>query len=251
MRTALSTFLSVVVVLLCCQSAWAGIKISPVNVRMSHKVNSVTIGISNTSDRERTVQFTPFAWSQDQEGKDLLQETKELVVFPRLLILSPGDKKFVRVGHQFPAPLSTEKSYKLSVDQVSVGESSDTKPAEGIVLNLNLRFLIPVMIRPELKKGQVEFKRAELDGDMVQLWIQNKGNTYFSFKTLSYALTDGAGGELLSGRGTGLVLTGHSGKLSIAVPPESVTKLHSVSVTVPDLNISNHQLVIQRPDSTE
>ena len=90
-------------------------------------VGSLTMG--NSEDAEVAVQAEVLAWSQE-DGRDVYQPTREVLVNPAIFRLPPGGRQIVRLGLQVPAE-ARERSYRVFLRQLPRDQALPQNNAEG------------------------------------------------------------------------------------------------------------------------
>ena len=80
------------------QTSAATFRVSPVQVVFDGARSSDLLTITNQSSEELRFQITAFTWDQKPSGEMELTPTNEIVFFPALLSVAPGQERKVRVG---------------------------------------------------------------------------------------------------------------------------------------------------------
>jgi len=114
-----------------------------------------------------------FEWDQSPDGEMLLNPTEDLIFFPNLLAIDPGDERNIRVGTN-RSIVSTEKSYRIFVEELPPAEKSE---AQGI--RILTKMGVPIFIQPakQLLQGQIE--QMKLGEGKFYFEIKNVGNVHF------------------------------------------------------------------------
>jgi P pilus assembly chaperone PapD len=80
-------------------SAWAdGLEVVPVQVNLTRATPNALVSVKNDGADETRYQLELFAWGQSREGALELSPSKDLVFFPALFALKPGEQRNLRVG---------------------------------------------------------------------------------------------------------------------------------------------------------
>ncbi len=96
-----------------------------------------------------------------------LVQTNDLLFFPSLLEIGPGQSRRVRVGSTVPAG-NSELSYRIIVEELpSAGR------AAGVVQVLT-RLSVPVFVQPAAPRPKVVLK-ARVEGGQLQISLENGG----------------------------------------------------------------------------
>ncbi len=157
--------------------AWASnFAVSPVEVSLSSKVQSQIITISNQSDQVLRFQVKTYSWNQDTKGNMYLSDTQNMVAFPMLFSLNPGEKRDIRVGTSIPVG-DSEKTYRINIQQLNSKVSSS---GEQTGVNILTKVSIPIYLEPKKKKvidGHIENIRVK--NNHIFFELKNIGNVHF------------------------------------------------------------------------
>jgi fimbrial chaperone protein len=169
----------------------ASFSVNPTQVYLSAKVTSALVTIRNDSTEALRFQLSVVAWNQTTDGEMQLAPTQDLVLFPQLLRLGPGEERRVRVGTT-QAPGTIERTFRLFVEELPPSEG-ETKPGTVRVLT---KMGIPVFLRSAEAPAAAELTGLAVNGGRLAFTIANKGTTHFvPNRILVRAL--GAGGEVV------------------------------------------------------
>jgi fimbrial chaperone protein len=157
--------------------------VSPIRVDLDRESKSGAITVSNDEDAQSLrVQMRLFEWTQDAEGKDVYQESQDLVYFPRLMVLEKGQQKLVRVGLRTPAT-TQEKTYRLFVEELPAPPAPGA--ASGSHVAIAVRFGVPVYLKPAKEELHAEISRLVLSKGVLHVDVRNTGNTHFTIKSVT------------------------------------------------------------------
>src|SRR5262245_55910672 len=76
----------------------AEFSVSPIRLEFEAGARSAAVTVANDDKRPLRMQLRLMEWTQDADGVDVYRESDELVYFPRLMSVEPGEKRLVRVG---------------------------------------------------------------------------------------------------------------------------------------------------------
>lgn len=114
-------------------------KISPVTMTLGPGEQTTTLTVGIDEGPPIGIQARAFLWTQEN-GKNVLTPTHDLVVSPPVGTLSPGVDQIIRVVSRAPAQ-ETEKTYRIWVDQLP-------RPGEPGTIKINIRVSLPVFLTP-------------------------------------------------------------------------------------------------------
>ena len=76
----------------------ASFSVDPTLIQLSPRAPSTLLVVRNESTSAVRLQLSAFSWAQSVEGEMQLQPTEDIVFFPALFTLEPGQERKVRVG---------------------------------------------------------------------------------------------------------------------------------------------------------
>jgi fimbrial chaperone protein len=180
----------------------ASLQVSPVSIEVLAPGAAATITLRNEGPNPLNAQIRVFRWSQIN-GEEKLEPTDDVVASPPITALSPKSDYTVRLVRVTKRPVATGESYRLFVDELP-----EPKARENRVVNLVMRYSIPVFFYP---RDTAEAKLAwsvEQRGQRIYVSATNAGDRHARISALT--LHDGNGQAISFGNGlTGYVL-GHS-----------------------------------------
>ncbi len=161
-------------------------RISPIRIEMAPQDKSTSITVYNEDKIPINFQVKAMLWTQDDKGKDLYEDTEDIIFFPKVFTLQPGKERLIRLGVKNSTPLR-EKSYRLYVEEIP---SQPNK--EGVAVQIALRFGIPIFVKPLKEETKWEITKKTVTNSTFILDIENKGNHHFQ---IHYIKVKGYSGE--------------------------------------------------------
>lgn len=163
-------------------AAASAFTVTPVRILLGRGANSALLSVKNDSGDPIRFQISLKAWNQTPSGEMELSDTSDIVFFPALMELKPGEQKNVRVGASFKAPVATEKSYRIFFEELpppAVASTGEDKKAAAQVKVLT-KMGVPIFVQPPtpVLKGEVSVPR--FSGRTMSFDVQNTGNTFFT-----------------------------------------------------------------------
>lgn len=196
--------------LACTGAAAANLQISPVSITFKPGQGAAGISLQNQGDTPIYGQVRAYAWAQ-RDGEDALTETAELVASPPIIEIAPGATQTIRLILKAAATGTTERSFRLLVDEVPRGDSAES----GV--NIRLRYSVPVFATPAGEAAPVLGWKIHRQGENWMLRVTNTGNQHAQLGATR--LCNAAGTEFDISKGLlGYVLAGQerSWKLPVA-----------------------------------
>jgi fimbrial chaperone protein len=157
----------------------SGFKVTPVKILLTRRVPTALLTLKNESDRTVRLQASVFAWNQDREGRMQLAPTPDIVFFPTVLSVKPGEERKVRLGTGVAfGPL--EKSYRIFFEELPELERAGS--SQGSQLQIRTRMGIPIFLQPnEPEKGSRIETMAALAG-ILRFSVRNTGNVHMNLR---------------------------------------------------------------------
>jgi fimbrial chaperone protein len=214
-----------------CVIATAGVarggtfQVNPIRITLSPQSASALLSIQNDSAETARFQIGVFEWDQAADGKMVLNPTEDLIFYPKLLAIDPGDQRNIRVGTK-QAAVVTEKSYRIFVEELPPADNVQQK---GI--RLLTKMGIPVFIQPTKQLVQAQLGQMKMGADGFSFEIKNTGNVHF-FPGKIRVLGKDTPGEILLDRQLQpwYVLSGGVRKYSVEISPRECHQLHDLTV---------------------
>lgn len=148
----------------------ADVQVSPVVVELDARARSGILTVKNASQEKVRYQVSAFSWRQDAAGKMELLPTQELVVFPLLLEIAPGESRNVRVGLA-TAPGQAEKTYRVFVEQLPPAES----PEQTGQVRILMRVGVPVFVAPATRVTKRDVAFTAVAAGRASVLVRNTG----------------------------------------------------------------------------
>src|SRR5262249_29118867 len=162
-----------------------------ISVTIAKGNSSATVAITNQSPGKLRLQVTGYTWQQSPSGDMKLTPSDDLVFFPQLLTLDPGETRRLRIGvstDQGP----TEKTFRVFMEELPSIESVVAPRTAGITIRMKIG--IPVFlsaIGAPVITGSVHNAAVRENG--LEFDVENTGNTHFSIQQVHVALKNGQG----------------------------------------------------------
>ncbi len=157
----------------------AAFKIFPVRMTLSADEPVQTMTVTNDSDEPTRVQLRVYAWRQDAEGRDIFEDTRDVLANPALFELAPRGEQIARFGLRTQAGAS-EKSYRLFLEEVP----TDRPSLPGEVRTL-LRVSVPIFVAPPDPAARLNWRAVPSGAGQVGLVVRNDGNAHIQLNRLT------------------------------------------------------------------
>ncbi|HEU4685809.1 MAG TPA: fimbria/pilus periplasmic chaperone [Nitrospira sp.] len=201
--------------------------VSPLKIVLSGKTSSALLEITNQSPDALRLQLSVSAWDQRSTGEILLSPTDEVILFPPLVSIEPGEKRKIRLGAVTPRGV-TEKTYRIVLEELPPAKSHE---AEGGVIHVLTRMTIPVFLEPTKKVVSGEIADLTLRNGTASFAVKNTGNAHFSPQRIEL-IGAGASGQPIAKHDIDgwYVLAGSTRAYDIRLSTEECRNLKSLTV---------------------
>lgn len=207
--------------------AFAGqFTVSPTRVALDEAQQSALVVLTNTGVEPVRFQVTATAWSQDGVQDTMETGTDDLVIFPSLLTLGPGESRRLRVGAAtgFGA---TEGAYRVFVNELPPLDGSNQ-----VGVKVLTRASIPVFLAPEQATRSPEIVGVTLADGRLSLGIANEGNAHFKLDTVEVSAETADGVPVYTDTERGwYVLSGNTRPYLFELPAAACAQVAQLKVT--------------------
>lgn len=204
--------------------------ISPMRLELSPKARTASLTIFNHDQVPLSFQVEVMRWRQDEAGQPINEPTSDLVYFPRLLTVAPGQEGVVRVGLRQPL-VTTEHAFVVFVQEQP---SAKGDSADGASLNVLLRVGATLFARPVRDIPRLEWMGGEVREGTLHFGVRNEGTRHQSFGKVVITARNTTGetvfqNELQPGR---YLLAGHTRRFAMPLPLVGCAQIASLVVSV-------------------
>ena len=203
--------------------------VTPIRLELSASQRSGVITVRNDGKEKLAFQMQAMEWTQTDAGQDVYKETAELIFFPKVMSVLPGEEDVIRIGTKFPS-VSSERTYRLFIEELPVNAQQTDK---GVNLNVLIRFGAPIFVKPRQPQDRLAMENIELAHAELSLVAHNTGNQHQIVEGINLKGEDGQGHEIyaltLSDR---YLLAGTSKRYKTAIPKEVCDRMTRLSVEI-------------------
>ena len=202
-------------------------QVNPIRITLSRQSPSSLLSVRNDSAEKIRFQIGVFTWDQNGKGEMVLNPTEDLIFYPTLLTLEPGDERRIRIGTNDPM-VTSEKSYRIFVEELPPLEDSQSN---GI--RILTKMGVPIFIQPSKPTVQGRLDEMGFQGSEFFFEIKNLGNVHFFPRAVR---VKGAGfqGETFLERElqSWYILAGRTREYRIEIPRADCEKIQNLTVEV-------------------
>jgi fimbrial chaperone protein len=200
-------------------------QVNPIRIMLSPQSTSALLAVQNDGSETARFQIGLFEWDQSADGEMLLNPTEDLIFYPKLLTIEPGDQRNIRIGTQHAA-VASEKAYRIFVEELPPADDTQQK---GI--RLLTKMGVPIFIQPTKQLVRAALGGMKIGGNEFFFEIKNTGNVHFLPGKIRVVGKDMTSRILLEHTPQPwYILTGGVRKFSIPISPRDCKELHDLTI---------------------
>ena len=150
----------------------AGLQVTPVLVELTTAQKNAIISLRNDGVTPSRYQANVVSWSQDESGQMKFAPTRDVILFPQLLTLQPGEQRNIRVGVTGEKFGALEKSYRVFIEELPPTERAGERPAVQVLTRLG----IPVFLEPGRTVASSRIEAKPVESGKLVFRLKNLGN---------------------------------------------------------------------------
>lgn len=157
------------------------LQVAPTSLQLDARQRAGELWLTNSGTSPVTLQVRIFRWIQ-QDGREQLLPTDELLATPPMQELAAGQQQLVRVMRPTVEAPAVQQYYRLIVDEVP----DLATRAKG--MQFVLRYSIPVFVQPRAQgklAPQLQARLVRLDDGRDGVEVGNSGNSYAQIADLA------------------------------------------------------------------
>jgi fimbrial chaperone protein len=192
-----------------------GLGFEPIYLHLKADAPTTTLKLRNGHDQTKRYQLSVFAWSQDATGQMQLAPTQDIVFFPTIFELKPGQQRGVRLGTttRFAAE---EKTYRIFIDELS---SSASAPESGkITFQLRNRVGLPIFLDPPTITATAIIDSLALSRSQISFRLRSTGSAHLKLRQVRVRALGDSASIYEHSFPVSYLLVGGELRLSAAVP---------------------------------
>ncbi|MBL4775450.1 MAG: molecular chaperone [Mariprofundus sp.] len=208
------------------EAAAGSFQVAPMRLSIDEGSKISNITVFNKNDAPANMQVRAMRWNQDNEaGADIMIDSKELIIFPKVFTVPAHGQRVIRVGHKGKG-LTRELAYRLLIRELPVDEPG------RMGMKFAVQMSMPVFIKPKgaRKAALPMLSGIEVHEGKFSARVLNKGNVYFMLKSLTLTGSK-AGQEVYTGKGNGwYILAGASKLFKIDMSQDECNSMDSLKL---------------------
>ena len=201
--------------------------VSPTRLVLAPGTTSAILTLTNDSAQSIRFQLSAFAWDQTEDGHMQLADTKDIVFYPPLLTIEPGQSRRIRVGSVTPFG-TVEKTYRLFVEELPNNDESGA-PEAGI--HVRTKMGVPVFLRGPRPTMQTSVENLELHDGTLSFHVTNSGTAHVVLQRVQIRGLSATGDEIFAQSVDGwYLLAGHRQQFHVSVPAAGCSRVTAISI---------------------
>jgi fimbrial chaperone protein len=204
----------------------AAFSVNPTQIHLSSTTTSRLLTLRNESGEVIRFQLSAFRWAQDPDGQMQLTPTTDVVFYPELLMLAPGEERRVRIGVT-ARPGAVEQTYRVFVQELPPLEGSAQAGGVAVLTRMG----IPIFVEPPKRAAQAQLRDAALEGRRLSFAIANSGTVHFVPERIQVRGLDAAGAVGFEHALNGwYILAGGYQRFQVELPAELCPSIASLAI---------------------
>ena len=200
-------------------------QVAPIRINLAPKESTTLLTVRNEAKDRLRVQVSVSAWDENKSGEMVLIPTEEIIFYPTLLTINPGDQRNVRVGTKNPV-VEREKSYRIFIEELP---SQLKLTTTGV--RLLTRMSVPIFIRPAKPEARPRIEQMALSAAEFSFELKNGGNAHFQPRQILVKGSGANGETVLERKIPGwYVLAGGTRNYHVDFPKGDCAKISDLSV---------------------
>jgi fimbrial chaperone protein len=219
----------------CALFAWGAAQagefsVNPIRLELGQAARSGALTVSNDGKVPLGFQLQAMEWVQDDQGKDQYLETRDLIFFPKILTVDPGQEGVIRVGIKTPI-VPSEKTYRIFIEELP--GNVQRNEAKGAQIAFLIRFGAPVFVGPVKPEDGLEVTAMKLAGGALTFQATNSGNRHQMIQAIELRGADAAGKEVYAAKLADRYILAHAAKpYTASIAAEPCAKMASLEIEV-------------------
>jgi fimbrial chaperone protein len=203
--------------------------VNPTRVQLTTRVTNALVTVRNEGPSPIRLQVKTHAWTQRLDGQMQLAATDQLVVFPTLLSLGPGEQRRIRVAVTAP-PGELERTYRVFLEELPAAAQAGVQTTGVQMLT---RVGIPVFLQARVPTMRAGLSEIGLSQGTLHFQVDNLGNTHFVPDGIHVRGLSASGEAVVDKTTDGWYILGHGARrYELPIPSEDCERVRSILIEV-------------------
>lgn len=152
--------------------------------------------VTNTTDERIAVRISVRSRTIERDGTEVLgKEADDFIVFPRQMLLEPGERRSIRVRWSGPETIDAERPYRIIAEQVPV-DLGDEEPTQGGGIRLTYRYEGSLYVSPPGAEPNVEVTSVVRVADGLRVTVANRGTRHVILQNARLVVSGTSGPDI-------------------------------------------------------
>jgi len=207
------------------------VAVSPVNIFLTADTPSALLTLTNQGSERVSFEISLYSWNQSDAGAMQLAPTSDVIFFPSLVTLSPGEARNIRIGTVIK-PGAVEKSYRLFLEELPPPRTQASDHAR-LHVRLLSKISLPVFLEPDKLLFNTSIGDVTVHNRALSFKINNGGTTHIVPQSVNVSAKD-RDGKVLFQRAAIVwyILPGESSKVDLDLPARTCADIRSISISL-------------------
>jgi len=156
--------------------------VMPINLHLSAQAKSQTLTVSNSGKKTLRAQAKTVVWTQ-KDGIDVQEETKDLVFYPKIIVVPPGQDRIIRLGLAHPQIPTVEKAYRIILEEIPEPVVDEPTKSTSAKVNIITVMSVPIFLLPKDGKPSLEVVSNKI-GTGLDVSVKNTGNVHANLRRI-------------------------------------------------------------------
>jgi fimbrial chaperone protein len=207
------------------------VAVSPVNIFLTSDTPSALLTLTNQGSERVSFEISLYSWNQSDAGAMQLAPTSDVIFFPSLVTLSPGEARNIRIGTVIK-PGQVEKTYRLFLEELP---SPRTRASDHGRVHVRLlsKISLPVFLEPDKVRFNTSISDVTVHNRALSFKINNGGTTHILPQAVNVSAKDHAGNVLFQRTAiVWYILPGESSKVGVDLPARTCAEIRLLSISL-------------------
>ena len=207
------------------------VAVSPVNIFLTTDTPSALLTLTNQGSERVTFEISLYSWNQTNAGAMQLAPTPDIVFFPSLVTLNPGEARNIRIG-TVVKPADVEKSYRLFLEELPSPRTRATDRGR-LQVRLLSKISLPVFLVPDKVRFNTSISEVTVHHRALSFKINNNGTAHIIPEAVNVSAKDNAGTVLFQRAAiVWYILPGESSKVDVDLPARTCAQIRLLSISL-------------------
>lgn len=146
------------------------------SIELGSNQKSAQFLLENDSNEKMAIELSVKVRKMDETGKESLEDTSDMAVFPPQLIIPAKEKRTIRVNWNGAKELDVEKAFRVIAEQLPLNVDEKTKKRSGI--QMLMKYVAALYVTPKDAKSEMKILETDLKNSQFTITLENSGNKH-------------------------------------------------------------------------